>query len=228
MEHWYHYIHSIETTWAQRVLSTFFIETNNVNKGRLLDRCSSVRSQLTGINWSELRTLSAWDVNYDLQVLIHQHSFESCQGLKTPSVYLLLNYKRGSWSFCWWKIYVAAVLSVLLFGYKTWEWSSSMLQTIRRFHHCAVWRFAKYYGKNWYFFLVLSKLFFFPVQLLLGNEINGVRLLQDQSHVVSFIWPFTIIKLLCVSQDWFHETQDRNNTVLTYNVKANESSIEIY
>ena len=35
------------------------------------------------------------------------------------------------------RIYVAAVLAVLLYGSKTWVWTSSMLTTIRGFHHHA-------------------------------------------------------------------------------------------
>ena len=35
------------------------------------------------------------------------------------------------------RIYVAAVLAVLLYGSESWVWTSSMLNTIRGFHHCA-------------------------------------------------------------------------------------------
>ena len=35
------------------------------------------------------------------------------------------------------KIYVATVLAVLLYGSVTWMWTSSMLNSIHGFHHCA-------------------------------------------------------------------------------------------
>ena len=37
------------------------------------------------------------------------------------------------------RIYVAAVLAVLLYGSETWVWTSSMLNSIRGFHHGACW-----------------------------------------------------------------------------------------
>ena len=40
------------------------------------------------------------------------------------------------------RIYVAAVLAVLLYGSETWMWTSSMLNTIRGFYHRACWRLA--------------------------------------------------------------------------------------
>ena len=40
------------------------------------------------------------------------------------------------------RIYVAAVLAVLLYGLKTWMWTSSMLNSIRGLHHCACWWLA--------------------------------------------------------------------------------------
>ena len=40
------------------------------------------------------------------------------------------------------RIYVAAVLAVLLYGSETWVWTSSMLNSIRGFHHRACRRLA--------------------------------------------------------------------------------------
>ena len=40
------------------------------------------------------------------------------------------------------RIYVAAVLAVLLYGLESWVWTSSMLNTIRGFHHRACRRLA--------------------------------------------------------------------------------------
>ena len=40
------------------------------------------------------------------------------------------------------RIYVAAVLAVLLYGSKTWVWTSRMLNSIRGFHHPACRRLA--------------------------------------------------------------------------------------
>ena len=40
------------------------------------------------------------------------------------------------------KIYISAVLAVLLYGSESWVWSSSMLNTIRGFHHRVCWRLA--------------------------------------------------------------------------------------
>ena len=40
------------------------------------------------------------------------------------------------------RIYVAVVLAVLLYGLESWVWTSSMLNTIQGFHHCAAWRLA--------------------------------------------------------------------------------------
>ena len=40
------------------------------------------------------------------------------------------------------RIYVAAVLAVLLYGSETWVWTSSMLNSIRSFHHRACQRLA--------------------------------------------------------------------------------------
>ena len=40
------------------------------------------------------------------------------------------------------RIYIAAVLAVLLYGSETWVWTSSMLNTIRGFHCRACWRLA--------------------------------------------------------------------------------------
>ena len=40
------------------------------------------------------------------------------------------------------RIYIAAVLAVLLYGSETWVWTLSMLNTIRGFHHRACWQLA--------------------------------------------------------------------------------------
>ena len=54
------------------------------------------------------------------------------------------------------RIYVAAVLAVLLYGSESWVWTSSMLNTIRGFHHCACQRLAdkrpirRQNGTYWY------------------------------------------------------------------------------
>ena len=40
------------------------------------------------------------------------------------------------------RIYVAAVLAVLLYSSETWVWTSSMLQSIHGFHHRASWWLA--------------------------------------------------------------------------------------
>ena len=40
------------------------------------------------------------------------------------------------------RIYVAAILAVLLYGSETWVWTSSMLNTIQGFHHRAARRLA--------------------------------------------------------------------------------------
>ena len=40
------------------------------------------------------------------------------------------------------RIYVAAVLAVLLYGSESWVWTSSMLLSIRGFHHRCCWRLA--------------------------------------------------------------------------------------
>ena len=54
------------------------------------------------------------------------------------------------------RIYVAAVLAVLLYSLETWVWTSSMLNSIRGFHHCACQRLAdkrprrQQNGTNWY------------------------------------------------------------------------------
>ena len=41
------------------------------------------------------------------------------------------------------RIYVAEVLTVLLYGSETWVWTSSMLNSIHGFHHCACWQLAE-------------------------------------------------------------------------------------
>ena len=40
------------------------------------------------------------------------------------------------------KIYVTAILAVLLYSSESWVWTLSMLNTIRGFHHCACRRLA--------------------------------------------------------------------------------------
>ena len=54
------------------------------------------------------------------------------------------------------RIYVAAVLAVLLYGSETWVWTSSMLNNIRGFHHHACRQLAgkrlrrRQNGTYWY------------------------------------------------------------------------------
>ena len=40
------------------------------------------------------------------------------------------------------RIYITVVLAVLLYGLETWVWTSSMLNSIRGFHHRACWQLA--------------------------------------------------------------------------------------
>ena len=72
-------------------------------QGRLLQRYNSVRSQLVRTTWSRWRTSVLGTPNLFYRFWCTGTLFESCQGSEAPSAYLLLNYKRGSWSSCWWK-----------------------------------------------------------------------------------------------------------------------------
>lgn len=125
VEYWYHYIHSIEAIWAQMRFSTTFIGTDNMTKESLLHRHSSVHSKL--IDWrgqpKQVENF-AWVLgmsNLFYRLWCSGALFESHQESDTPSLHLLLNSLGRGWFSCWWKIFITAVLLVLL-GSETWAW----------------------------------------------------------------------------------------------------------
>ena len=63
--------------------------------------------------------------------------YESRQGAKALARIFNLIAREGADSAIGGRIYVAAVLAVLLYGLETLVWTSSMLNSIRGFHHCA-------------------------------------------------------------------------------------------
>ena len=76
------------------------------------------------------------------------------------------------------KIYVAAVLAVILYGLETWVWTFSILNTIRGFYHRACWRLAdkrprrQENGTYWYYHAdeVMKICKLFPIKVYIARR----------------------------------------------------------
>ena len=97
-----------------------------------------------------------WDIDLDTTALF----MNLCKTHKRLNHLFccLIARKKGADPVVGGKIYVAAVISVLLYRSETWVWNLSMLNIIHSFHHCASWRLANKRTKQliveWYLWVL--------------------------------------------------------------------------